>query len=72
MSEEKRFYRFDDFNGWVDKILIMDRKHPLGNPEFTPSYKVAELHLTGSSEKYEQTASDYADWLVDRLNGTSR
>lgn len=68
MGTKKRFYSLKDYNGWHDQIIIYDQGHPLGDPQFTPSYEVAKFYLSQASDKYIERTEQYVRELVDLLN----
>lgn len=70
MSTKKRFYSLKDYNGWHDQIIIYDQEHPLGDPQFTPSYEVVKFYLSQASDKYIERTEQYVRELVDLLNTT--
>lgn len=63
-----RFYRVDNFNGWSDQILIVDRENPMANPMRPRSYQVAAFHVTACSDEELQKILAYVDELIKRLN----
>ena len=58
----KRFYRLNNFNGWWDRILILDSE--VDDPERHP---VSDFYV-GLSKEHTDKTSAYADELLERLN----